>query len=380
MTLPPLSLYVHIPWCIKKCPYCDFNSHRAPATLPEAAYVAALQRELERAVEAAAGRALQSIFFGGGTPSLFTAEAIGAVLERAERTLGFAEGIEITLEANPGAAEQNRFSGYRAAGVNRLSIGVQSYNDQQLARLGRVHGGAEASAAVAMAQRAGFARINVDLMHGLPEQSAEAALDDLQRAIDSGADHLSWYQLTLEPNTEFYARPPALPGEETLEAIQQRGHQRLLESGFGQYEVSAYQRGGAARHNLNYWQFGDYLGIGAGAHAKLTSIHDGSLAVRRRNNSRRPDDYLERSDPLAAEQLIDQRDLPLEFMLNALRLREGVDAELFTQRTGLRFAVVEPQLARLRSQGLLAQTPARLRTTPLGYRFLNSVVAAFDPD
>ncbi len=378
MTLPPLSLYVHIPWCIKKCPYCDFNSHRAPAALPEATYVAALVGELERSVETAAGRPLQSIFFGGGTPSLFSAAAIGSVLDAAERLIDFADDIEITLEANPGAAEQARFSGYRAAGVNRLSIGVQSFDDTQLQRLGRVHGASEAGAAVAMAQAAGFARINIDLMHGLPEQTADGALADLQRAIDSGADHLSWYQLTLEPNTEFYSRPPALPAEPTLEAIAQRGHALLLESGFDHYEVSAYQRGGAARHNLNYWQFGDYLGIGAGAHAKLSAMVDGQLSVRRRNNSRRPDDYLSRSDPLAAEQVIDRAELPLEFMLNALRLREGVAASLFSQRTGLELATIGSQLATLRRQGLLEARAERLQTTALGYRFLNSVVAAFD--
>jgi oxygen-independent coproporphyrinogen-3 oxidase len=377
--LPPLSLYVHIPWCIKKCPYCDFNSHRAPTALPETAYVAALIGELERSVAAAAGRPLGSIFFGGGTPSLFSATAIGSVLTAAERLIGFAGDIEITLEANPGATEQARFSGYRAAGVNRLSIGVQSFDDTQLRRLGRVHGANEASAAVAMAQAAGFARINIDLMHGLPEQTASGALADLQCAIDSGADHISWYQLTLEPNTEFYSRPPLLPGEQALEAIAQRGHALLLESGFDHYEVSAYQRGGAARHNLNYWPFGDYLGIGAGAHAKLSAIENGQLTVRRRHNSRRPDDYLSRSDPLAAEQCIDRAELPLEFMLNALRLREGVAADLFSQRTGLELAAIEPQLAALRRQGLLEASAERLQTTPLGYRFLNSVVAAFDP-
>ena len=377
--LPPLALYVHIPWCIKKCPYCDFNSHRAPAKLPERAYVAALLAEIDGALPATAGRPLQSIFFGGGTPSLFSPAAIATILERAEQRLGFADTIEITLEANPGAAEQARFSGYRAAGVNRLSIGVQSFDSAQLDRLGRVHNGDEARAAIGMAQTAGFARINVDLMHGLPQQSVSAALADIDAALASGADHLSWYQLTLEPNTEFYSKPPPLPNEEALEEIALAGHQRLLGAGFEQYEVSAYQRGGAARHNLNYWQFGDYLGIGAGAHSKISAFNAGKLTVSRAHNSRRPEDYLQRQNPRAAEQTLAAAELPLEFMLNALRLRDGVAAALFVERTGLPLDVLTEPLCQLRGQGLLVEDSVRLQTTPLGYRFLNSVVAAFDP-
>jgi len=378
--LPPLSLYVHIPWCIKKCPYCDFNSHTAPQALPETEYVAALQCELRNALDLAAGRPLHSIFFGGGTPSLFSARAIEEILITAEQTLGFTGDIEITLEANPGAAEQRRFHGYRAAGVNRLSIGVQSFSAAQLDQLGRVHSADEAHLAIGMAQKAGFERINIDLMHGLPGQTPELALEDLQRALESGADHLSWYQLTLEPNTAFYSNPPALPGEETLDEIALGGHQRLLEAGFEQYEVSAYQSAGGARHNLNYWEFGDYLAVGAGAHAKITSISDGNWQVTRSHNSRRPEDYLQRSNPCAGSKIIGRNELPLEFMLNALRLRRGVPAQLFEARTGLSLESIAAPLARLRREGLLEPSAERLQTTALGYRFLNSVVAAFDSE
>lgn len=378
--LPPLSLYIHIPWCIKKCPYCDFNSHTAPQALPETEYVAALQRELRNAVELAAGRPLHSIFFGGGTPSLFSARAIEEILITAEQTLGFTDNIEITLEANPGAAEQRRFHGYRAAGVNRLSIGVQSFSAAQLDQLGRVHSADEAHLAIGNAQKAGFERINVDLMHGLPGQTPELAMEDLQRALESGADHLSWYQLTLEPNTAFYSKPPTLPGEETLDEIALSGHQRLLEAGFEQYEVSAYQSAGGARHNLNYWEFGDYLAVGAGAHAKITTISDGNWQVIRSHNSRRPEDYLQRNNPCAGSKIIGHNELPLEFMLNALRLRHGVSAQLFEARTGLPLESIATPLARLRREGLLEPGVERLQTTALGYRFLNSVVAAFDSE
>ena len=376
--LPPLSLYVHIPWCIKKCPYCDFNSHRAPAALPEQAYVSALQRELQHAQRAAAGRPLQSIFFGGGTPSLFSAAAIAAVVDSARDRIGFVDDIEITLEANPGAAEQQRFSGYHRAGVNRLSIGVQSFDSEQLQRLGRVHDHREAHSAIAMAQRAGFTRINVDLMHGLVEQTTAQALADLNCAIDSGVEHISWYQLTLEANTEFYSKPPPLPSEEVLDEIAVRGHQRLLAAGFNHYEVSAYHRGSAARHNLNYWQFGDYLGIGAGAHSKISAWVGGQLQVSRSQNSRRPEDYLSRDNPRAQSRNLAPEELALEFMLNALRLRQGVASELFSQRTGLPPQQIAATVQQLQQRGLLVAATMRLQTTELGYRFLNSVVAAFD--
>ncbi|MDX9873760.1 MAG: radical SAM family heme chaperone HemW [Spongiibacteraceae bacterium] len=381
-TLPPLSLYVHIPWCVRKCPYCDFNSHAADATLPEAEYVEALIAELALCTDSAAKRPLQSIFFGGGTPSLFSPQAIGRVIEAAERLFGFADAIEITLEANPGTTEQQRFSGYRAAGVNRLSLGLQSLNEQHLQALGRIHDRAQALSAVGQAQRAGFDNINIDLMHGLPGQSVADACADLRAGLALETAHLSWYQLTIEPNTEFFKRPPLLPADETLSDIQEAGSALLCEAGFAQYEVSAYARPGReARHNLNYWTFGDYLGVGAGAHGKLTRT-DGSIV--RTSTTRLPRDYLSNAARWSAEPsagrsqtVIDREDLPFEFLMNALRLTSGVPASSFTERTGLPLTALEPALSRLRAQQLLRDDPEQLATTPLGFRFLNSVLGEF---
>ncbi|WP_111642108.1 radical SAM family heme chaperone HemW [Marinimicrobium alkaliphilum] len=388
LTLPPLSLYVHIPWCVRKCPYCDFNSHEAESELPEDAYVDALLRDLALDQSLAQGRKLTSIFFGGGTPSLFSAPAIGRILDGAERLIGFEPAIEITLEANPGTFEQARFTDYRRAGVNRLSIGIQSFNSTQLAHLGRIHSGAEALKAVDMARQAGFDNINLDLMHGLPEQRISDACADLRQALDLAPEHLSWYQLTIEQNTAFYRQPPVLPEEDTLAEIQDAGQALLSYAGYRQYEVSAYARHGRqARHNLNYWTFGDYLGIGAGAHGKVTRPHH--YDILRLWKTRLPRHYLGaeqrvsanlpgHNNPFAAGgQTLSEKDRVLEFLLNALRLNEGAPVHDFTARTGLAVADLEPQWARLRAQGLVLPPLEQLRTTPLGHRFLNTVLEAF---
>ncbi|MDN3637747.1 radical SAM family heme chaperone HemW [Simiduia curdlanivorans] len=383
LSLPPLSLYVHIPWCVRKCPYCDFNSHKAGPDLPEQAYVQALLRDMQDETARSQDRALSSIFFGGGTPSLFSAQAIGDIIQGAERHFGFEPNIEITLEANPGTAEQSRFHGYRAAGVNRLSIGVQSFNPQHLQHLGRIHSGREAIDAVAMARAAGFDNFNLDLMHGLPGQTPEDAGADLTQALDLAPNHLSWYQLTIEPNTEFFRRPPVLPVEDTLADIQDLGCALLSENGLQQYEISAYAKPNKeAAHNLNYWRFGDYIGIGAGAHGKLSRWVDNSLQIHRHWKTRLPEHYLKRTDNIAAQrfeagtELIEAQDLPLEFMMNALRLNDGVEESLFQQRTGLAIATIAQPLQRLREQGLVSAD--RLQPTALGSRYLNRLLPAFE--
>ncbi len=370
----PLSLYIHIPWCVRKCPYCDFNSHAAPAALPEAAYAEALLADLDRELAQAGGRPLVSVFFGGGTPSLFSAGTVAHILDGVRQRCTLAADCEITLEANPGTAEAGRFAGYRAAGINRLSIGVQSFDDRCLAALGRIHDGQQAQQALALARQAGFTRINADLMHGLPGQTAAGAVHDLHTAIGSGITHLSWYQLTIEPNTAFHAAPPALPAEPSLAAIQQAGETVLTAAGFRQYEVSAWCRGDDyGRHNLNYWTFGDYLGIGAGAHGKLT-LADGRIL--RRWKTRLPADYLRATAP-AGEAVVTAGELPLEFLMNALRLRDGVPAALYNERTGLPLQGIADSLSALRGRGLLVNDPARLATTDTGFRYLDTVLQAF---
>lgn len=390
LSLPPLALYIHIPWCIRKCPYCDFNSHQANDELPEAEYVTALRADLEQDVALAQGRKLTSIFFGGGTPSIFGANAIAKILQDAEQLIGFESGIEITLEANPGTFEQERFSGFRAAGVNRLSIGIQSFNDIQLKLLGRVHGGDEALRALDVARKAGFDNINLDLMHGLPQQSLDDAMADLQQAIALSPEHISWYQLTIEQNTAFYSAPPILPEEEILADIQDAGQALLANAGYKQYEVSAYaQPKKQAHHNLNYWQFGDYLGIGAGAHSKITQPSKNT--IMRLWKTRLPKHYLESQQKITSSinghqnsyagggEVLKPESLPLEFMLNALRLNSGVSAEFFSQRTGLPQSVLEPQWQKLTDSGLVEIRQGRLVTTPLGFRFLNRVLQAYTP-
>jgi oxygen-independent coproporphyrinogen-3 oxidase len=376
-TLPPLGLYVHIPWCERKCPYCDFNSHAAGGEIPELAYIDCLLLDLEQDLHYVQARQLESIFIGGGTPSLFSVRSIDRLLAGIRDRVTLAEDCEITMEANPGSAEADKFAGYVNAGVTRISVGVQSFCSDSLTALGRVHDSEQARRAVAVALASGAASVNVDLMHGLPGQDSRSALADLAEAIALGPAHLSWYQLTIEQNTAFYKRPPVLPGEDTLSAIQQEGEALLAERGYENYEVSAYsQPGQRCRHNLNYWHFGDYLGIGAGAHGKVTLPAE--RRVRRTVKRRQPGEYLAgaphfhtQGHDIAAE------DLCGDFMLNALRLSEGFDPALFSARTGLdsdRYAVTAGKLA---ERGLLELSPGRVRPTSLGRRFLDDVVAAF---
>ncbi|WP_225837450.1 radical SAM family heme chaperone HemW [Pseudomonas sp. MM211] len=376
--LPPLALYVHIPWCVRKCPYCDFNSHAAGPNLPEEAYVDALLADLDSDLPQVHGRPLTSIFFGGGTPSLFSAKALGRLLEGVERRIPFASDIEITLEANPGTFEQEKFAAYRRLGINRLSIGVQSFQAEKLKALGRIHDGDEAIRAADMARAAGFDNFNLDLMHGLPDQSLDDALGDLRIAIAQAPTHLSWYQLTVEPNTVFWNQPPVLPEDDTLWDIQEAGQALLAEQGYGQYEVSAYaQPGRAARHNLNYWTFGDFLGIGAGAHGKL-STPEGRIS--RTWKTRLPKDYLDPAKQYSAgERILSADELPFEFLMNVLRLSDGCSAELFSQRTGLPLQQLASAREQAERRGLLQKDPARLTATREGQLFLNDLLQYFLP-
>jgi len=386
MTLaaPPLALYVHMPWCVKKCPYCDFNSHGLrDAPPPYADYVDALLADLDADLAdfgaALHGRPIVSVFFGGGTPSLFAPELIARFLDGARERLPFVEHAEITLETNPGTVEHGRFDGYIAAGVNRLSFGIQSFDDDKLKRLGRIHSAGEAEAAVKSAQDAGYANINLDLMYALPEQTLDGALADVARAVALAPTHISHYQLTLEPNTAFAANPPPLPDDDHAWAMQEACEAALADAGYRQYEISAYaQAGRRCTHNLNYWRFGDYLGIGAGAHGKLTDVGTGE--VRRRWKARLPRTYLEAAglpSRIGGDNPVTADELPFEYMLNALRLIDGVPAAEFTAFTGLPLDRIAGPLAGARTRGWLEDSPDRLRTTPLGQRFLNDVIGAF---
>lgn len=372
MLLPPLSLYVHVPWCVRKCPYCDFNSHVAPDLLPEKSYLDALKADLDGQLASVQGRELVSIFIGGGTPSLLTGDFYAELLSYIQHHVACADDIEITLEANPGTVEHGSFQAYRQAGINRLSLGVQSFHDDQLKALGRIHGREVAVAAITSAQQAGFERINLDLMHGLPTQTLYQALSDLQLAIGLGVEQISWYQLTIEPNTVFYRDCPVLPEEDTLEAIDEQGKLILRETGFRQYEVSAYTRGEPCRHNMNYWEFGDYLAIGAGAHGKITSPEG---RILRYQQTRMPEDYMKAMAkglfPAALE--VDAKLLPQEFFMNALRLKEGVPFRYYEERTGLKASDLEPMLRDIES-GLLASSRERWVCTEHGYNFLNRLL------
>ena len=374
--LPPLALYIHIPWCVRKCPYCDFNSHAAGPTLPEQEYVDALLADLDADLSHVHGRQLSSIFFGGGTPSLFSAAALGRLLAGVEQRIGFAADIEITLEANPGTFEQAKFQAYRQLGINRLSIGVQSFQAAKLKALGRIHDGDEAIRAADMARAAGFDNFNLDLMHGLPDQSIEDALSDLRIAIAQQPTHLSWYQLTMEPNTVFWSQPPTLPEDDTLWDIQEAGQQLLAEHGYLQYEVSAYARAGhQARHNLNYWSFGDFIGIGAGAHGKL-SHPDGRIV--RTWKTRAPKDYLNPAKSFqAGEKALTNDEMPFEFLMNALRLTEGVESRLYPERTGLPLDTLAEARREAEQSGLLQVEPSRLAATERGQLFLNDLLQKF---
>jgi len=376
---PPLGLYIHLPWCEKKCPYCDFNSYQAESEIPEQAYVDALLNDLEQDLPLIWGRGIDSIFIGGGTPSLFSAAAIERLFSGLRALLNFAPAIEITLESNPGSADAENYAGYREAGVNRLSIGIQSFNDGQLASLGRVHDASQALQAFASARVAGFDNINLDLMFALPGQSLAQACADLAQAIALEPEHISHYQLTIEPNTLFHSKQPADLPDNDLCAEQQIHCQALLaRHGYRQYEVSAWCRDGReSLHNLNYWHFGDYLGIGAGAHGKITLA--GEDRVLRRVRQRQPRTYLEQAgrNSIASETELDDADLGFEFMLNALRLRQGFEINLFHENTGLPLNLVLPGLEAARSKGLIEFDGARIRPTELGFSHLNDLQALF---
>ena len=374
--LPPLSLYVHIPWCLRKCPYCDFNSHEARGEVPEARYVDALLADLEAALPKVWGRRIYTIFVGGGTPSLFSPESIDRLITGIRTRIAVDPEAEITLEANPGTFEAGRFRGFRDAGVTRLSLGVQSFDDRKLAALGRVHGAGEARRALAMALET-FPTVNADVMYGLPGQSLEEAMADVREAVASGVPHLSAYHLTLEPDTHFHRYPPALPPEDVAADMQEAIESLLAGAGYGHYETSAFARPGArARHNLNYWTFGDYIGIGAGAHGKI-SFPD---RVVREVRSRKPQSYMRAAlegGAVEESREVADAEMPFEFMLNALRLVEGFPIALFTRRTGLPIAVVEPQLARAERAGLVERDHAMVRPTGRGRRFLNELLQEF---
>lgn len=379
LILPPLSLYIHIPWCVRKCPYCDFNSHGVSGTLPVAEYIASLIADCKQDAHYAQGRDIQSIFFGGGTPSLLSGQDIGNILRGIGEHFSLAKNCEITLESNPGTAEYSNFEGYLAAGVNRLSLGAQSFNESQLNTLGRIHAPQDTSRAYGLARAAGFNNINLDLMFALPQQSCAEAMADLDEALALAPEHLSWYQLTIEPNTAFYSKPPRLPDDDTSWEIQQSGMKRLAKAGYQQYEVSAYSRPEReAKHNRNYWEFGDYLALGAGAHGKITLAEKREIV--RYNKTRQPDHYLQalKNGRFTAHcESITQRNLPFEFMMNALRLNQGVPAALFQQRTGLALESVAPQLSQLKKLGLLLERPDTLAASDRGRQYLNSLLEAF---
>jgi oxygen-independent coproporphyrinogen-3 oxidase len=376
---PPLSLYVHYPWCVRKCPYCDFNSHTArggTGDIPEAPYIDALLADLETALPQVWGRRVHSVFFGGGTPSLMSAAGFDRLLTGIRMLLPLDPLAEITLEANPGTVEAGRFRDYRAAGVNRLSLGIQSFDDAQLVRLGRIHDGREARVAIDTAL-ALFDRVNLDLMYALPEQGVDAALADLDIALASGASHLSCYHLTLEPNTPFYRAPPPLPDADQSADMQDAIEARLADAGFRHYETSAFARPGQeCVHNLNYWMFGDYLGIGAGAHGKLSS-HEGIVREMRHKHPARYLDAAKTRDFVQERRDVGVAELPFEFLMNALRLTAGFPRRLFAERTGLPLAVIEPELGQARERGLVEITADDIRPTERGRMFLNDLLTLF---
>lgn len=380
MQTPPLGLYVHLPWCVRKCPYCDFNSHAAPEQLPVETYLAALRADLDHELERAGGRTIASVFIGGGTPSLFPPEAVGRVLDWLGPHLD-AEA-EITLEANPGTLEQGRFAAFRSAGVNRLSIGVQSFDPARLEALGRIHGPDEARRAIEAAHAAGFTTFNVDLMFALPGQTPSGALQDVTEAVNLGVPHISHYQLTIEPNTVFYSRPPELPDEDTAWTMQQACGEHLRAQGLRRYEVSAWARPGhACRHNLNYWAFGDYLAIGAGAHGKISDA--ATDTIRRYRKVKVPALYMDRARNGRAEAEtwpLPVPERPLEFLMNALRLEQGFTPELFVGRTGMDYAAIESGVAQAVADGLLEDTDGCIRTTATGHAHLDTLLQRFLPE
>ena len=379
MPLPPLGLYIHLPWCERKCPYCDFNSHETE-DVPEDHYIRTLLQDLREDSPMIQGRTVETLFIGGGTPSLFSAEAIQKLMRGIAQLIPLAPTLEATMEANPGSADADKFYAFKDAGINRLSIGIQSFDNAQLQTLGRIHTSDQAYAAIDFARQAGFDSFNLDLMHGLPAQTLLSAKTDLLAAIACKPSHLSWYQLTIEPNTVFHKRPPQLPVEDELADIQQCGEQLLADNGYAQYEVSAYsQEGFNCRHNSNYWSFGDYLGIGAGAHGKI-SFPDGR--IKRYNKRRQPQEYMSVTSQafVASTRTLHRDEIAGEFMMNALRLNDGFTLPQFASRTGLSYAQLEPQLELLCQRELLVRDRNAVRATDTGRRFLDSVIAEFFPD
>jgi len=376
--LPPLTLYLHVPWCLRKCPYCDFNSHEAKGEVPEDRYVDAVVADLEASVPKVWGRRVHAIFIGGGTPSLLSAQAIDRLLTAARTLLTVEPDAEITLEANPGTFEQAKFRGFANAGVNRLSVGIQSFDDRSLAAIGRVHDGGEARRAVDMAL-ATFANVNLDLMYALPGQAVDGAIADIRTAIAFGPAHVSAYHLTLEPNTLFHRHPPPLPDDDVAAAMQEGIEAELAAAGYENYETSAFAKPGRrSRHNLNYWRFGDYLGVGAGAHGKI-SAPEGILREMRFKQPRAYQDRALAGNAVQESHEVPAADLPFEFVMNALRLTEGFPAALFTERTGLPITAIAAPLARAEAAGLLARDAVTIRPTPRGRRFLNDLLGLFLP-
>lgn len=381
LKLPPLSLYIHIPWCVQKCPYCDFNSHAQKGEIPEQDYVhhllQDLQADLIRFKGSVQDRKLHSIFIGGGTPSLFSAQSIAHLLNEIKHHIPFEDNIEITLEANPGTVEAERFKGYVAAGVTRISMGIQSFNDDKLKRLGRIHNAAEAKSVVALAKVSGLQSFNLDLMHGLPNQTLAEALEDLRQAIELSPPHLSWYQLTIEPNTMFASRPPVLPDDDELWAIFEQGHQLLTAAGYEQYETSAYAKPGfQCRHNLNYWRFGDYLAIGCGAHGKLT-FQNGEIL--RFSKTKHPKGYL-RGEYLYEEKNVPEIDRAFEFFMNRFRLLEVVPKKEFEAYTGLPLSAVRNPLDLALQKNYIVESEEFWQITERGKLFLNELLALFLPE
>ncbi|HDT3625499.1 TPA: radical SAM family heme chaperone HemW [Morganella morganii subsp. morganii] len=372
--LPPLSLYIHIPWCVQKCPYCDFNSHALNGEVPHDDYVAHLLADLDADLPLVAGREIRTIFIGGGTPSLLSAEAMQTLMDGVRARIPVAADAEVTMEANPGTVEADRFSGYQKAGINRISIGVQSFGDDKLIRLGRIHDAGEAKRAARLAATLGLRSFNLDLMHGLPEQHLGEALSDLRQAIELAPPHLSWYQLTIEPNTSFGSRPPVLPDDDLLWDIFSQGHQLLTQAGYVQYETSAYAKPGfQCQHNLNYWRFGDYLGIGCGAHGKI-SFADGRIL--RTVKTKHPRGYME-GRYLDQQNEVATEDRPFEFFMNRFRLLEAMPRRDFTDYTGLPESVVRPQIEAALNAGEISETATHWQITEHGKLFLNTLLERF---
>jgi len=378
--LPPLSLYIHFPWCVEKCPYCDFNSHTVKTVIPEDLYIDALLNDLDQELPSIWGRQLTSIFIGGGTPSLISSKGIDRLLSGIRARLPFLSDMEVTIEANPGTAEANKFHGFYQAGVNRISIGVQSFRDKYLKTLGRIHSSNEAINAFKFARKAGFTNINLDLMYALPGQTIEQAIEDLSIAIELQPEHLSWYQLTLEPNTPFYNKPPKqIPNDDLRADISERGMQFLQDNNYQQYEVSAYSLNGRSPslHNCNYWQFGDYLAIGAGAHSKITRAD--TQQITRTSRLRNPKDYLNKDKNFVSQtRVIKPQEFPIEFMMNAMRLKDGVAKELFFQTTGLLLSQIEDSIKQCEEKGLMVRENNFIKPTTMGFNFLNNILELFN--